>query len=274
MKTRGNKESGFTLLELIVVITVIVILAALLLPVLTSARASAHSTTCKSRLRQLGLALQMYVDDHESRFPYYRSVPDPAFDNAVGPANTGFWWTKLLPYYPIKWTDTAYHCPGYKGAIKGSIINKIGWTHPGGSYAYNALGARVTWGTNSVIKNNELLGLGGRASLKPSAGLVSGVTSEGQIVAPSEMFAIGESRWKDQGDNPDPGGRDFMQCGLLGVNRGVAAFDPMRHGKKYNQLFCDGHISAMSPWVIFNPTNSAAMWNYDHQPHPETWPPF
>lgn len=273
MKTRRNKKSGFTLLELSVVMTLIVILAALLLPVLSSVKASAHSTTCKSRLRQLGLALQMYVDDHQSRFPYYRSLPDPAFDNAVGPANTGFWWAKLLPYDPIKWTDTTYHCPEYKGAIKGSTILKDGWTFPGGSYAYNALGARVTWSTNRVITNNDLLGLGGRASLKSRAGLVTGVTSEGQVVAPSEMFAIGESRWKAQGI-PDSGGRDYMQCGMIGVNRGVGAFDPMRHGKNYNQLFCDGHISAMSPWIIFNPTNSAAMWNYDHQPHPESWPPF
>jgi prepilin-type processing-associated H-X9-DG protein len=82
------------------------------------------------------------------------------------------------------------------------------------------------------------------------------------------MFAIGESRWKAQ---EEEGGHDFMQCGATSLNRGVFAFDPARHGKNYNQLFCDGHVGAMSPWVLFNPTNTAAMWNFDHQPHPESW---
>ncbi|PYI88990.1 MAG: hypothetical protein DME26_02295 [Verrucomicrobia bacterium] len=53
----------------------------------------------------------------------------------------------------------------------------------------------------------------------------------------------------------------------------MSSFDPARHGKNYNQLFCDGHVAAMSPWVLFNPTNSASMWNSDHQPHPELWVP-
>jgi prepilin-type processing-associated H-X9-DG protein len=90
------------------------------------------------------------------------------------------------------------------------------------------------------------------------------------------MFAIGESRWKAQGNQAPEGGRDYMECGMIYgpgfANRGYGAFDPARHGKNYNQLFCDGHVSAMSPWVLFNPTNTAAMWNYDHQPHPEFWP--
>jgi len=91
---------------------------------------------------------------------------------------------------------------------------------------------------------------------------------------PSEMFAIGESRWKAQGDQGMDGGYDYMQCGLIGVNRGFMAFNPSRHRSSYNQLFCDGHVSAISPWVLFNPTNTAAMWNYDHQMHPEFWSHF
>ncbi|MGP8237786.1 MAG: hypothetical protein ACLQVW_20565, partial [Limisphaerales bacterium] len=50
-------------------------------------------------------------------------------------------------------------------------------------------------------------------------------------------------------------------------------FDPARHGKNYNIFFCDGQIAGMNPWVLFNPTNTAAMWNTDHQPHPELWVP-
>lgn len=272
MKLNCRARAGFSLVELLVVIGIIGVLAALLLSAVSHVKAQAHSATCKNHLRQMGVALQMYVDDHQNRFPYYRGLPDPAFDTSVGADSTGFWWAKLLPFYSVKWTDTAYHCPGYKGAIAGASQNKGGRGGPFGSYAYNARGVIPTWSTNDVVTNSVLLGLGGKAYEKPRPGILSRINAEGRIVSPGEMFAIGESRWKEQGGDWPKGGKDYMESTRIFVNRGVGAFDPARHGKNYNQLFCDGHVSAMSPWVLFNLTNTAAMWNYDHQPHPEFWP--
>lgn len=57
-------KRGFTLTELLVVIAVIAILAALLLPVLNRAQATAKRTVCLGNVRQIDQALLMYVDDH------------------------------------------------------------------------------------------------------------------------------------------------------------------------------------------------------------------
>jgi len=69
MKTRRRFQRAFTLLELLVVIAIIAILAALLLPVLSKAKARAKTIQCQGNLTQLQLAWQMYVNDHDDFIP-------------------------------------------------------------------------------------------------------------------------------------------------------------------------------------------------------------
>ena len=59
-------------------------------------------------------------------------------------------------------------------------------------------------------------------------------------------------------------------CGLLSTDNMPLSYLP-RHGNSYDVVCCDGHVQGMEPLVLFNPTNTAQMWNRDHQPHPESW---
>jgi prepilin-type N-terminal cleavage/methylation domain-containing protein/prepilin-type processing-associated H-X9-DG protein len=62
-------RKGFTLIELLVVIAIIAILAAILFPVFLRARMAANTTKCCSHGRELGIAMQMYMDDNSGRYP-------------------------------------------------------------------------------------------------------------------------------------------------------------------------------------------------------------
>ncbi|MFQ5502975.1 MAG: type II secretion system protein [Phycisphaerae bacterium] len=62
---RRRPAGAFTLLELLVVVAIISLLIGLMVPALSSARRNARSLTCKSRLKSLMLAIQMYADNHD-----------------------------------------------------------------------------------------------------------------------------------------------------------------------------------------------------------------
>ncbi|MBI4027268.1 MAG: prepilin-type N-terminal cleavage/methylation domain-containing protein [Verrucomicrobia bacterium] len=93
---RGH--SAFTLIELLVVIAIISILASLLMPALKNARESAKSAGCLSNLKQIGLAINCYVNDNNDSTPisgwYWASSP-PA---GAGVSADYYWYVLIGPY--------------------------------------------------------------------------------------------------------------------------------------------------------------------------------
>jgi prepilin-type N-terminal cleavage/methylation domain-containing protein len=116
MRSIQRVKAGFTLIEVMVVITVAALLLAVLIPAVMQARASARTASCKSNLRQIGLATHAYIDVHRyfpgglyrsqgplydllsyiEQEPIYRRAEEATTDNAR---------SALIPVIPV------YLCP-------------------------------------------------------------------------------------------------------------------------------------------------------------------
>ncbi|MFO8081771.1 MAG: prepilin-type N-terminal cleavage/methylation domain-containing protein [Armatimonadota bacterium] len=94
MLSTHRRTTGFTLIELLVVIAIIAILAAILFPVFARARAKARQTACLSNIKQIGLGLMMYAQDHDETYP----------------TTGGAWWYPLMPY--VK-NEDVFRTPAY-----------------------------------------------------------------------------------------------------------------------------------------------------------------
>jgi prepilin-type N-terminal cleavage/methylation domain-containing protein/prepilin-type processing-associated H-X9-DG protein len=122
---------GFTLIELLVVIAIIAILAAILFPVFARAREKARQSSCLSNIKQIGLAVNMYVQDYDETMPMaIAGVPPVLFTISEN----------LDPY--IK-NLQIWDCPSKEDSVNLSAIGK-----PNVSYSFD-VGTAVPAGSSS-----------------------------------------------------------------------------------------------------------------------------
>lgn len=132
----SKQRSGFTLIELLVVIAIIAILAAILFPVFARAREAARAATCRSNLKQIGMAFQLYSQDYDGMsVSVGLNVPPSPLRAGAGRAD---WADHIYPY--VK-NAGAYVCPS-----DGNLWPTRGYGSDGGyglNWVYFANFARV-----------------------------------------------------------------------------------------------------------------------------------
>ena len=120
---------AFSLIELIVVVSIIALLIAILLPMLARTREDARRIQCASNLHQIGLATTAAAIDQDGFFPVREkglsTSPQIAFKAGGAGDNRGMW-VGYLEGYTIETSSPAFYCPSFEGGIH---TLKEGWPH-------------------------------------------------------------------------------------------------------------------------------------------------
>ena len=207
MRQQGKQR--FTLIELLVVIAIIAILAAMLLPAMKQAKATAIKAQCTNNLRQLFLSWSSYCDDHNERLPMMYSY---------------FWGgspIKYWPYYMSDYLETAVYL----------TPTNIKMIHRGSFLACPALQLPIDWSTRYPDYGMNKWGIGGG---DPHISTI-GYKTTGDVVRPAEQAAFCDAHYTS---NPsfDPFPVFFYVDALYGHD--------FRHNEQINLLYCDGHVES------------------------------
>jgi len=218
------RRHAFTLIELLVVIAIIAILASILFPVFAQAREKARQAGCASNLKQIGLAVKMYVQDYDETFPHNCDEPRPNGSLKLTPVQGTCWagWISnvLAPY---ERNAQIYKCPSLS-----TTWGFNNWRLPdkAGSYSYNYRSLGGAWGA-----------LGTSQTVQP-------VVTESAIPETSNLAMMWDSAnsWADCGY--------VSSCGidsrdLTWYRKGQFTMTSWHNGRN-NFLFTDGHVHSFA----------------------------
>jgi prepilin-type N-terminal cleavage/methylation domain-containing protein/prepilin-type processing-associated H-X9-DG protein len=257
---KQTDSHGFTLIELLVVIAIIAILAGLLLPALTQAKAKARAAKCRSNLRQLGIALHLYVDENE-RYPRF------CLDNA---SFYDTWYARLMPYAVGK-VPMGKDVLGYEDLFpelflctegKGGQIGQTRTGAPGPNIAYRKPETKATYGFNAIGTVSPLYMEHVLSGKMPELILGLGMDcKEASIAQPSSMIALGCQRMLN--------GFERVLSPYLANGRQPSDL----HNNGAIILFTDGHSEQLKKAGLIEEADPRRRWNRDNEPHQETWVP-
>ena len=248
-------REGFTLVELLVVIAIISVLAALLLPALENALASARSIECAGRMRQNGLALSMFGGDHDgmlTRRDDHTSGNHPS----TGP-NTYVKSPFVNPWTAEPWGLGSLYLENYVEDYQAFYCPARSDTDDVAAFRYG-LGGVDGWHGNYVAKWPQF----------PNVSIGSGWIRCGYVVATSNrwyhngVLKADLARWQSfRNARPDRilvGGPSWKEgARLLG-------FSHQTHPPTYNFIAFDGRLLVQSDPA--NLMESYCNWQNSNQP--------
>jgi len=254
-RAQSRKRRGFTLIELLVVIAIIAILAAILFPVFAQARESARKAACMSNMKQIGLAIQQYVQDYDGIFP-------PSQLPSSG-ANVS-WPTMIYPY--VK-NEGVFVCPsGERGLTSRDLGNGITGTYCGitdtnanpNRFSQNGDGSTLPLGlVNRLSYGRNLIPTGSWASAGFTGGNKSGFVTTGttlsvaesQVEDPSGTIHIMDA-WTTQPDQGNSIRGIQQEIRTDHYSNATASKVAYRHNNGFLALYGDGHAR----WIKWGST--------------------